>query len=379
MATSKRDYYEVLGLSRDANDEQIKKAYRTLAKKYHPDLNKDPDAPDKFKEVQEAYEVLSDPQKRSTYDQYGFDGLDSQGFNFNFNGFGSAADFGFSDIFDSIFGGGMGSMGGRSRSGSSNGPRKGEDSYLQMRISFMDSINGLSKTISLDVEEQCPDCLGSGARSKDDIKVCPTCSGSGRVVRQTNMFGMAMQSQSTCPDCHGSGKKIMKACAKCRGTGYVKKKIEVDLNIPAGIQSGQQLRIAGKGNKGYNGGPNGDLYVEIVVDQDKHFLRDGDDILIEVPLSAVDAALGCKIDVPTVYGDVELTIPAGTQPGQKFRLRGKGVKNIRSSYYGDQYVIVNVVIPTSLSREEKELYGKLKAAEGKGKKNVFEKFRSTFK
>ena len=381
MANSKRDYYEVLGLSRDASEEQIKKAYRTLAKKYHPDLNKDPDAPEKFKEVQEAYEVLSDPQKKSTSDQYGFEGLDSSGFNFNFNGFGSAADFGFSDIFDSFFGGmgGMGSMGGRSRSANANGPRKGEDSYLQVRISFMDSINGLSKTISLDVEEQCPDCLGSGARSKDDIKVCPSCNGSGRVVRQTNMFGMAMQSQSTCPDCHGTGKKIMKACSKCRGSGYIKKKVEVDLNIPAGIQSGQQLRIAGKGNKGYNGGPNGDLYVEVIVSADKHFVREGDDILIEVPLSAVDATLGCKIDVPTVYGDVELTVPAGTQPGQKFRLRGKGVKNIRSGYYGDQYVIVDVVIPSSISREEKELYTKLKTAEGKGKKNVFEKFRSTFK
>ena len=378
MATSKRDYYEVLGLSRDANDEQIKKAYRTLAKKYHPDLNKDPDAPDKFKEVQEAYEVLSDPQKRSTYDQYGFDGLDSQGFNFNFNGFGSAADFGFGDIFDSIFGG-MGGMGGSTRSANANGPRKGDDSYLQVRISFMDSINGLSKTISLDVEEQCPDCLGSGARSKDDIKVCPSCNGSGRVVRQTNMFGMAMQSQTTCPDCRGTGKKIMKACSKCRGAGYIKKKVEVDLNIPAGIQSGQQLRIANKGNKGYNGGPNGDLYVEVIVDQHRHFVREGDDILVEVPLSAVDATLGCKIDVPTVYGDVELTIPAGTQPGQKFRLRGKGVKNIRSGYYGDQYVIVDVVIPSSLNKEEKELYSKLKTAESKGKKSVFEKFRSTFK
>lgn len=379
MPTSnKRDYYEVLGLSKDANEEQIKKAYRTLAKKYHPDLNKDADAPEKFKEVQEAYEVLSDPQKRSTYDQYGFAGLDDQGFNFNFNGFGSAADFGFGDIFDSIFGGGMGSMG-RGRSQSANGPRKGEDSYLQMRISFMDAINGLSKIISLDVEEQCPDCLGSGARSKDDIKVCPTCKGTGRVVRSTNMFGMAMQSQSTCPDCRGTGKKIVKPCSKCHGSGYVRKKVEVDLTIPAGIQSGQQLRIAGKGNKGYNGGPNGDLYVEVIVDQDKHFVRDGDDILIEVPLSAVDATLGCKIDVPTVYGDVELTVPAGTQPGQKFRLRGKGVKNIRSGYYGDQYVIIDVVIPSSLTREEKDLYGKLKSVESKGKKNIFEKFKNTFK
>ena len=380
MASQKRDYYEVLGIQKDANEEQIKKAYRQLAKKYHPDLNKSPDAPEKFKEVQEAYEVLSDSQKRATYDQYGFAGLDSQGYNFDFGGFGSAADFGFGDIFDTFFGGGgFGGMGGRSSRANSNGPRKGENSYLQMRIRFMDSIKGLTKTITLDVEEQCPDCLGSGARSKDDIKVCPTCKGTGRIVRQSSMFGMAMQSQSECPDCGGTGKKITKPCSKCHGKGYVKKSVEVEINIPAGIQSGQQLRIAGKGNRGYNGGPNGDLYVEVIVDEDSHFVREGDDILVEVPLSVVDATLGCKIDVPTVYGDVELTIPAGTQPNQKFRLRGKGVKNVRSNYYGDQYVIVNVVVPTSLNREEKELFNKLKIAETKGRKSVFEKFKSTFK
>ncbi len=374
MASEKRDYYEVLGVDRNASADEIKKAYRKLAKKYHPDLNHEPGAEEKFKEVQEAYEVLSDDQKRSTYDQFGFAGL--EGGAGGFEGFG-ADDFGFGDIFDSFFGGGMGS-GSRSSSRNSNGPRKGENTYYQIRIGFLDSINGLTKTIKINVDEQCPECLGSGARSKDDIKTCPNCRGSGRVTKISNMFGMQMQSQTTCPDCNGSGKKIEKKCSVCRGAGFVSKTIEVELNIPAGIQSGQQLRIQGKGNRGYNGGPNGDLYVEVIVSDHEYFVRDGNDILIDVPISVIDATLGCKIDVPTVYGDVELNIPAGTQPGTKFRMKGKGVKDIRSSFYGDQYVTVNVSIPTSLNREEKELYNKLKSIESGSKKSAFEKFKKSF-
>ncbi len=253
MASEKRDYYEVLGVDRSASADEIKKAYRKLAKKYHPDLNHEPDAEEKFKEVQEAYEVLSDDQKRSTYDQFGFAGL--EGGAGGFEGFGD--DFGFGDIFDSFFGGGMGS--GSRSSRNSNGPRKGENTYYQIRISFLDSINGLTKTIKINVDEQCPECLGSGARSKDDIKTCSNCRGTGRVTKISNMFGMQMQSQTTCPDCNGSGKKIEKKCSVCRGAGYVSKTIEVELNIPAGIQSGQQLRIQGKGNRGYNDCPNGEL------------------------------------------------------------------------------------------------------------------------
>ena len=376
MAAAKRDYYEVLGVSKTATEDEIKKAYRTMAKKYHPDLNKSPDAPEKFKEVQEAYEVLSDSSKRSTYDQYGFDGLNSQGFNFDFGGFGNAADFGFEDILGSFFGGGFSS--GRSTR-SNNGPRKGQDKFMSMRISFMVSINGLTKTLSLNVDEQCPDCLGSGAYSKSDIKTCSNCNGTGVVIqRKQTIFGMS-QVQSECPHCHGTGKTIEKACPKCKGKGYITKKIEVDVTIPAGIQSGQQLRISGKGDRGYNGGPNGDLYIEIIVNEDDHFFRDGNDILVKVPLSILDATLGCKIDVPTVYGDVELTIPAGTQPGQRFRLRGKGVKDIRSGYNGDQYVEVDVVVPTSTTKEEKQLYQQLKDIETKGKKSVFERFKKSFK
>ena len=378
----KRDYYEVLELSKGASDEDIKKAYRKLAKKYHPDLNKAPDAADKFKEVQEAYEVLSDPQKKAAYDAYGFAGVDPQQGGFgrggfgDFSGFSGFSGFGGVDI-DDLFGRFMG--GGRSTRSNTTGPRKGQDRFMSLNIEFMDAINGTRKTLKLDVDEQCPECMGSGARSKDDIKVCPTCKGTGRVTRMTNMMGMRMQSESACPDCNGTGKKIERVCSKCKGSGYLTKKVEVEVNIPAGIQSGQQLRITGKGYRGVNGGSNGDLYIEVNVRDHKYFIRDGKNILITVPVSALDATLGCKVDVPTVYGDVELTIPAGTQPNQKFRLRGKGVKDAYGGVPGDQYVEVEVVIPSNMTREEKEHYNKLKELEKKQKKTVFGKFKDAFK
>ena len=367
MAEQKRDYYEVLGLTKSASTDEIKKAYRTLAKKYHPDLNKAADAAEKFKEVQEAYEVLSDPEKKNRYDQYGFAGVDENYSNgFNFNGFSSGGFDDLNDIFGSFFGSGFR---GSQSSRSSNGPRRGQDKYMEMSIDFMDAVRGLSKTITLEVEEQCSQCLGSGARSKYDIKVCPKCNGRGRILRQQQtMFGI-MQSESICPDCNGTGKKIERKCPNCHGQGYVKKKIEVEVNIPAGIQSGQQLRIAGKGDRGYNGGDNGDLYIEINVIDSKQFERDGNDIYVSVSISAVDATIGCSIDVPTVYGDVELDIPAGTQPNQKFRLKGKGMKDVRSNNYGDEYVIVNIKIPSSLSRDEKDLYNQLKTIESGSKKS----------
>ena len=367
MAEQKRDYYEVLGLTKSASTDEIKKAYRTLAKKYHPDLNKAADAAEKFKEVQEAYEVLSDHEKKNRYDQSGFAGVDENYSNgFNINGFSSGGFDDLNDIFGSFFGSGFR---GSQSSRSSNGPRRGQDKYMEMSIDFMDAVRGLSKTITLEVEEQCSQCLGSGARSKDDIKVCPKCNGRGRILRQQQtMFGI-MQSESICPDCNGTGKKIERKCPNCHGQGYVKKKIEVEVNIPAGIQSGQQLRIAGKGDRGYNGGDNGDLYIEINVIDSKQFERDGNDIYVSVSISAVDATIGCSIDVPTVYGDVELDIPAGTQPNQKFRLKGKGMKDVRSNNYGDEYVIVNIKIPSSLSRDEKDLYNQLKTIESGSKRS----------
>lgn len=367
---SKRDYYEVLGLSKGASDDEIKKAYRKMAKKYHPDVNKDAGAEDAFKEVNEAYEVLSDAQKKATYDQFGHAGMDGANFGGG-QGFGGFDDLG--DIFGSFFNGGFG--GGRS-SRQSNGPRKGNDRFMQMRIDFMDAIFGKEEEITLNVDEQCTACGGTGAFSKDDIHTCHTCNGSGSVTsQQRTPFGV-FQSQSVCPDCNGTGKTVAKKCDKCHGRGYENKRVKLNIKIPAGIQSGQQVRVPGKGERGTNGGPNGDLYIEILVTRHKLFVRDGNDIRISVPISAIDATLGCKIDVPTVYGDVELTIPAGTQHGQQFRLRGKGVKHARNGQ-GDQFVEVTIEIPTKISKDERELYEKLKNK--KGHESPFEKFKKAFR
>ena len=369
MATQ-RDYYEILELSKGASEAEIKKAYRKLAKKFHPDVSKEKDAADKFKEVQEAYDVLSDPQKKSSYDQFGHAGMDGANFGGGFSGFGAS---GFDDIFSSFFGG----MGGSTARRNNTAPHQGENRFMQMRVSFMDAIYGKTEDITLDVDEQCTECLGSGAKSKSDIEVCPTCKGSGRVLsQQRTPFGV-FQSESVCPTCRGSGKHIKTVCPKCHGNGYERKRITVEVKIPAGIQTGQQLRVSGKGERGTNGGPNGDLYIEILVTKHEHFIRDGKDISIYVPISALDATLGCKIDVPTVYGEVELKIPSGTQHNQKFRLRGKGVKSDRTN--GDQYVIVEIKIPKSISKDEQEMYQKLKEIEKTQKKSVFDRFKEAFK
>ncbi len=372
--SNKRDYYEVLGLSKGATEQEIKKAYRSLAKKYHPDVNKEANAEAKFKEINEAYEVLSDGQKKATYDQFGHAGMDGAA-----GGFGGA-DFGdINDIFGSFFGGGFGGFGGQQRR-QNNGPRKGQDRYMQMRIQFMDAIFGKNETIKIEVDEQCSSCLGSGAHSKDDVKVCSRCNGSGTIItQQRTMLGM-MQSQSVCPDCEGTGKTITRKCSKCHGKGYERKRVEVEVKIPAGISTGQQLRVPKKGERGANGGPNGDLFIEIVVNKHDFFVREGRNISINIPISSVDAALGCAVDVPTVYGDVELTIPAGTQNATQFRLKGKGVKDLRGSEQGDQFVHVKVEVPKKLSKEEKALYEKLReVSKHQDKESVFDKFKKAFK
>ena len=362
----KRDYYEVLGLQKGATDAEIKKAYRQMAKKYHPDVNKEPGAEEKFKEVNEAYEVLSDPQKKANYDQFGHAGMDGA---FGGGGFGGFSDFGdINDIFGSFFGGG-------STRRQSNGPRKGNDRFMQMRIDFMEAINGITEEITVEVDEQCSECLGSGAKTKSDVQVCPRCNGSGQVQTQNRTpFGVFM-STTVCPECQGTGKKILNKCPKCHGKGYEHKRVKLEIKIPAGIQSGQQIRVSGKGERGINGGPNGDLYIEILVSRHESFVRDGNDIRVIVPISAVDATLGCKVDVPTVYGDVELNIPAGTQHGTQFRMRGKGVKTARGE--GDQYVEVHIEIPKKITKEQYKHYEKLRELESK--ESVFDKFKKTFK
>lgn len=371
---NKRDYYEVLGLSKGASEGEIKKAYRQLAKKYHPDINKEPGADEKFKEVNEAYSILSDAEKRQVYDQYGFDGLENNGFNTNF----SSDDL--SSIFESVFGGfggfsGFGGFGGSQRS-RNNGPMKGQDSYMTLRIDFMDAIFGATKTIKVDVDKECNKCNGTGAASSADIETCSKCGGRGVVMQQRQTVFGIMQSQTACPDCSGSGKKIKKKCPDCKGLGYNHKRVEVEVKIPEGIQSGQSIRVAGHGERGRNGGPNGDLYLEIIVTDHPHFKRANNDIYIQVPVSAVDCTIGTTIDVPTVRGDVSLNIPAGTQPNTRLRLKGQGCKDLRTGIIGDQYVEVNVKIPTKLSSKEKELYEKLK---NDSTESVFEKFKKAFK
>lgn len=363
----KRDYYEVLGVSKSATPDEIKKAYRKLAMKYHPDRNHEPGAEDKFKEINEAYEVLSDEKKRATYDQFGHAGMDGA-----FGQGGGFTDFGdLGDIFGSFFGGGFGGGGSRR---SSNQPRQGQDRYMQMRIDFMDSIFGKTETISLDVDETCKHCNGSGAESPSDVQTCPTCHGSGYVMsQQRTPFGV-IQQQSVCPDCHGTGKKVTHACSHCHGKGYEHRRVKLDIKIPAGIQSGQQIRIPQKGERGSNGGPNGDLYIEIMVAPHPTFKREDNNIFIKVPISSIDATIGCTIQVPTVYGDVELKIPEGTQPNTKFRLKGKGVKS--RSGEGDEFVEVQVEIPRKVSRRERELYEELKSGQAE---SPFERFKRAFK
>ena len=369
---NKRDYYEVLGIDKSADQDTIKKAYRSLAKKYHPDINKDPDAVEKFKEVQEAYEVLSDDSKKSLYDRYGHAGVDPQAAG----GFGGAGGFNFGDfdvgdIFSSFFGG----RGGQSRK---NSPMQGDDKYLQMEISFLDAAFGVKKVISLNVDEKCNDCHGTGAKNGTDYETCSQCHGTGTVrTQQRTMFGV-FESTTTCPKCHGSGKSIKNKCDTCHGEGYVRRKVNVDVNIPAGINSGQQLRIAGKGERGINGGANGDLYIEIIVAAHKHFSRKANDIYVTVPISYVDATLGCKLDVPTIHGDVTIDVPAGIQHGQQLRIKGKGIKDLRSNVLGDQYVVLDVKVPTKLSKEEKELYKKIKVIQEKQGDSIFTKFKKAF-
>lgn len=376
----KRDYYEVLGVSKNATKDEIKSAYRKLAKQYHPDLNKSPDAPKKFEEIQEAYDVLYDDEKRKRYDQFGFaafeqgagmggaSGADPFG-GFSSQGFG---DMGLGDIFESFFGGGA-----RTRSRAQAGPQKGNDTLYRVNISFMDAINGVHVNIPLTYDEPCEKCGGTGAASPSDFVTCPDCGGSGYVRKvQRTIFG-AMEGTSTCERCHGTGKIVKTPCPDCGGSGYHRVHKDLDVNVPAGINEGQQVRVRGKGERGTLGGENGDLYVEIHIKADKTFRREGNDIHMDLPLSFVSCALGDTVDVPTVYGEVSVDIPAGTQPDQILKLKGKGVKDLRSGKPGDQYLHVKVQTPTNLTSTQKDLLRQFQGEEsqkkGKWWKGAFKK------
>lgn len=368
---AKRDYYEVLGLQKGASQEEIRKAYRQLAKKYHPDINKEPGAEEKFKEINEAYDTLSDEQKRARYDQFGPDDP-TGGFNGG-GGFSGGFGFGgFDDIINSFFGGG-----GR-RSG--NETRQGADVEKQMNITFEEAVFGCKKKIRLSVDEECIQCGGTGAASKNDIKTCSKCGGKGRVfIRQQTIFGSSTV-QTNCPDCNGKGKIVTKKCETCGGKGRVRKTKDVEVTIPAGIQTGMTLRMEGYGETGYNGGPNGDLYISFICGEHKNFVRDGQNIILEIPISFTQAALGDTIEVPTIDGNVSLRIPAGTQSGTKFRLRGKGTKNPKGGITrGDQIVVTNVETPTNLTNEEKKLFEQLGNVQKAEKKSPWEKFKNLFK
>jgi molecular chaperone DnaJ len=342
---SKRDYYDVLGVNRDAGDDEIKKAYRKLAMKFHPDRNPDSkDSEEKFKEAKEAYEMLSDPQKKAAYDRYGHAGVDpSMGAGPGAQGF----EGGFADAFGDIFGDLFGSGG---RGGRSNVYR-GADLRYNLEISLEEAARGAEKTIRIPTVEECATCHGSGAKPGTQPKTCPTCSGHGQVRVQQGFFSI----QQTCPKCHGSGKIIPDPCRDCGGAGRVKKQKTLEVKIPAGIDEGMRLRHGGHGEPGVNGGPPGDLYVEIHIRQHAVFQRDHDDLHCEMPISISTAALGGEIEIPTLEGMARLKIPAETQSGKVFRLRGKGIKNVRSHTHGDLMCHVLVETPVSLTERQKEL------------------------
>ncbi len=344
---AKRDLYEVLGVNRDASEDELKKAYRKLAMKFHPDRNPDnKEAEEKFKEGKEAYEILTDANKRAAYDRYGHEGVNpSMGGGGSGQGFDGFAD-AFGDIFGDIFGGGGGG-GGRGRSN----VYRGADLRYNLEISLEEAARGAEKTIRIPAQEECEPCHGTGAKPGTQPKTCPTCGGAGQVRIQQGFFSI----QQTCPKCHGSGRIIPEPCTSCGGAGRVKRQKTLEVKIPAGIDNGMRLRHGGQGEPGVNGGPAGDLYVEIHIKQHAVFQRDGDDLHCEMPISFTTAALGGEIEIPTLDGAANIRIPAETQSAKVFRLRGKGIRNVRSHAPGDLMVHVIVETPVKLTDRQKEL------------------------
>ena len=341
------EYYDRLGVSKDASQDEIKRAYRKMSKKYHPDINKEPGAEEKYKEVQEAYETLSDDQKRAAYDQYGPDGANGFGGQGGFGGFdGGAGVGGFEDIFSSFFGGGA--------TRNPNAPRQGDDLQYRVNLSFEEAIFGAEKEVHYNREATCKTCSGSGAKPGTSPVTCGRCHGQGVINVDTQTPLGMMRRQVTCDVCHGTGQEIKEPCQTCHGTGHEKQSHKVSVKIPAGVETGQQIRLAGQGEAGFNGGPYGDLFVIINVNPSDKFTRDGSTIYYTLNISFVQAALGDTVEVPTVHGNVEMTIPAGTQTGKTFRLKGKGAPRLRGGSQGDQHVTVKIVTPTKLNDDQKE-------------------------
>ena len=377
---NKRDYYEVLGVDKNVSDEELKKAYRKLAKKYHPDANPDnkKEAEEKFKEVSEAYEVLSDPQKRKMYDQFGADGpqgfgggaggpgggyysYTSSGFN-GFNGFEGFSDFGdINDIFSSFFGGstGFGSRTTGTRR-KSTGPRKGRDLKYSLDITFEEAFLGVKKEITIVRDEECPTCHGNKAKPGTKTSTCGACHGTGKVTQTVSTILGQMQTTKTCPECGGEGIKIDEKCQDCKGKGTIRKTVKIKVSIPAGIDNEQIVALKGEGESGIKGGPRGDLYIVVTVRNHRIFKRDGKNVICEVPITFTQATLGADLKIPMVDGTEEIyRIPEGTQSGTKFTIRGKGFKSVNSSIHGDLIFVVNVQIPKKITTEQRELLNKL--------------------
>ncbi|TAK12783.1 MAG: molecular chaperone DnaJ [Anaerolineae bacterium] len=358
MATQ-RDYYEVLGVPKGANPDELKSAFRNLARQYHPDVSQAPDAEERFKEINEAYAVLSDADKRAAYDRYGHAGL---------NGFGGAPDFtniDLTDIFEELFGFGFG-MGGRGRGGGrrQNRPRRGPNLQYMLDLTFEEAVFGVEKTLEFQRDEPCSRCSGSRAEPGSSPKTCATCGGQGevRTARQTLLGSMVQV--TTCPACHGEGQTIDQPCKQCQGRGLERKHVSKTVDVPAGVDGGTQIRVSGEGQPGANGGPAGDLYIVLRVQAHKYFKRRETDILLDLDINIAQAALGAEVEVPTVDGLESLKIPAGIQPGQVLTLRGKGVPRLRSNGRGDQLVIVNVAVPKKLTADQRELLEQLAASMG---------------
>ena len=381
MAETKRDYYEVLGVEKNAAADQIKKAYRKLAAKYHPDVNHEADAEAKFKEINEAYEVLSNQEKRQLYDQYGFAGVDpnfaaTQGGS-PFEGFGGFSGFGdLGDIFGDFFGGG------RSRSsGGGSRAARGENVVVQVEVSFEEAAFGCKKELNVSRIETCDQCHGSGCAEGTQPETCPQCRGSGQVRTTQSFMGMTMQSTAACPTCGGKGKLIKSPCSRCKGKGRIKRSHRQTVDVPAGIDDDQAFQIQGQGSAGANGGPNGDLIVNVRIKPHEIFQRRGADVLCEMPISFCQAACGADIEVPTLDGKVRYNVPEGTQTGTTFRLKGKGIPYVGYKNRGDQYVTVVVETPTRLNKEQKDLLHQFEAATEKAqpkRKSFFDKLKRNF-
>ncbi len=353
---NKKDYYEVLGVSKNATDEEIKRAFRKLAKQYHPDVNKEPGAAEKFKEIGEAYAILSDPNKRQQYDQFGHAAFQNGGAGAGgFSGF-DASDINLDDILNDLFGGGFG-FGNFTRGGRSTSSRsKGQDERVLLNLTFEEAVFGCEKDIKLDLDVACPKCNGAGGFNE---KTCRTCGGSGRVLEQQQTIFGYMQTQKTCPTCRGNGKSYETTCDECRGKGIINKSKTFTVTIPEGVDDGYQLRLSGKGNASRNGGSNGDIYIEFKIKDHPLFERDNQDIYLTVPTTIAEASLGCKKEIPTLTGNVILEIKPGTQHGTKLKLKGKGIKTPNSISKGNMYAIIDIIIPTKLDRKQKDLLQQL--------------------